>query len=66
MCDVCRSFPCDSRCPNAPEPPSVFVCSGCGENIYDGDDYYEVMGEQFCQNCIDDARKVAEYIDEAY
>lgn len=68
MCDICRQFPCDSRCPNAPEPPSVFVCSGCGENILDGDDYYEVMGEQFCQNCIDDARKVAEFIgeDEAY
>lgn len=68
MCDVCRQFPCDPRCPNAPEPPSVFVCSGCGDNIYDGDDYYEVMGEQFCQNCIDDARKVAEFIgeDEAY
>jgi hypothetical protein len=42
------------------------VCSGCGENIYDGETYYDVMGEQFCESCIDDARKVAEFIDEAY
>ena len=64
MCDVCRQSPCDPRCPNAPEPKSVFICSGCGDLIYDGDDYYEIMGEQFCQNCIDDARRVAEYIEE--
>ena len=64
MCDICRQSPCDPRCPNAPEPPSVFICSGCGDLIYDGDDYYEIMGEQFCQNCIEDARRVAEYIDE--
>ncbi len=64
MCDVCRQSPCDPRCPNAPEPQSVFICSGCGDPIYDGDDYYEIMGEQFCQNCIDDARRVAEYIEE--
>ena len=61
MCHICRSSPCDSRCPNAPDPPSVFVCSGCGDNIYDGDRYWDIMGEQFCRECIDDAEGVAEY-----
>jgi len=39
----------------------VFVCSGCGDNILDGDDYWDIMGEQFCENCIDGARRIAEY-----
>lgn len=61
MCDVCLKLPCDSRCPNAPEPPSVYVCSGCGENILDGDYYWDIMGEQFCVHCIEEAKGVAEY-----
>lgn len=61
MCDVCLQMPCPPRCPNASEPPSVFVCSGCGDLIYDGDDYWEIMDEQFCESCIDGARGVAEY-----
>lgn len=61
MCDICMKSPCDPRCPNAPEPPTVFVCSGCGDPIYDGDDYWDIMGEQWCSRCIDESKKVAEY-----
>lgn len=61
MCDMCRQSPCDPRCPNAPEPVSVFICSGCGESIYEGEDYWDVLGEQYCEKCIDDMRGVAEY-----
>jgi hypothetical protein len=61
MCDVCLKSPCDSRCPNAPEPPSVFICSGCGDNILDGEYYWDILGEQFCSHCIEEAREVAEY-----
>ena len=61
MCDICLSIPCDPRCPNAPEPKPVYVCSGCGELIRDGDDYWDIMGEQWCEGCVDDARRVAEY-----
>ena len=61
MCDICLRTPCDPRCPNAPEPPSVFVCSGCGDNIYDGDFYWEIFGEQWCADCIEECKKVAEY-----
>ena len=64
MCEVCRQFPCDTRCPNSPEPKAVFVCSGCGKHILDGDDYWDILGEQFCEVCIDHAKGVAEYIDE--
>lgn len=61
VCDICRHSPCDPRCPNAPEPPAVYVCSGCGEMIRDGDDYWDVMGEQWCEECIDEAKGVAVY-----
>lgn len=61
MCDICLKSPCDPRCPNAPDPPRVYVCSGCGDDILDGDDYWDIMGEQWCEDCIEDSRKVAEY-----
>ena len=53
--------PCHPRCPNAPDPPSVFICSGCGDNIYDGDEYVDICGEQWCMKCVDNARRIAEY-----
>lgn len=65
MCDFCRSYPCDPRCPYAPEPPVVYVCSGCGEDILAGATCYEIADEIYCEECIDDARKEAS-IDEGY
>jgi len=61
MCEICLRTNCHPSCPNAPEPPMVFVCSGCGNKILDGDDYWDVLGEQFCETCIDKAKGVAEY-----
>ena len=61
MCDECLQFPCHPRCPNAPDPPAVYVCSGCGDDIHDGEDYWEIMGEQFCEKCIKEARGIAVY-----
>ena len=61
MCDICLHAPCLSGCPNAPEPPMVFVCSGCGGPIYHDDWYWEIMGEQYCEQCMEAVRKVAEY-----
>ena len=66
MCQECRQSPCHPRCPNAPDPQPVFICSGCGKDILDGDDYWEILGEQLCESCIDDARRIAEAIDETY
>ena len=61
MCDICMRKPCDPRCPNAPEPHSVFICSGCGDDILDGEEYWELMGEQWCAHCIEEAKEVAIY-----
>ena len=61
MCDICLQTPCHPRCPNAPEPEEipVFVCSGCSREILDGEDYWEILGEQWCEECIDKARQTA-------
>lgn len=52
---------CSPRCPAVSSPPAVFICSGCGHDIFEGEDYWDVLDEQFCETCIDNARKVAEY-----
>lgn len=33
MCAVCRKNPCDSRCPNAEEPRSIYTCEWCKDVI---------------------------------
>ena len=40
MCSLCLKTPCDSRCPNAPEPKPVVNCKECGGGI--------------CEDCMDD------------
>ena len=65
MCEICLHSPCHSRCPNAPGPTPVFICSGCGREMFEGDAYWDVLGEQFCSECIDDARRIAEHEDVA-
>ena len=61
MCEFCHNFPHLPRCPNAPEPLMVYKCSCCGEAIYEGDDCYDIDGDIWCEECILDARKEAEF-----
>lgn len=35
--------------------PVCYTCSCCGEPIREGDEYWELMGQHFCESCIDDA-----------
>lgn len=30
----------------------VYICVCCGQDIFEGDRYFEVMGEQICPKCI--------------
>lgn len=53
MCSVCLKNPCDSRCPNAPEPEPVFLCSECREGIFEGDKYFEGTDGPVCMDCLD-------------
>ena len=60
MCEICLTTPCDPRCPNAPEPRVVHKCINCGESIREGDTFYDVDGEPWCEVCMKDCRKIAE------
>ena len=42
------------------EPRVAFRCDECKAEIYEGDDYYEICGYCFCEECIEKCRKEAE------
>lgn len=60
MCDICRFTVCPSGCPNAPEPPLFADCEECGEHIYDGDEYYEILDHKLCESCVCGSYRTAE------
>lgn len=59
MCSECRQTPCASRCPNADDPPIVTYCVKCHLPIREGEDYFDVEGDPFCENCMHSFRKTA-------
>ena len=61
ICIECRKNPCDPRCPNAPEPPVVFVCTSCHAEIREGDTFYRLDGCPYCEECVEDGREEAEF-----
>lgn len=63
MCEECWQTPCHPACPNADPPRAVFICSGCGAEIVEGEDYWDLVGEQFCEDCVREARHEAEWVD---
>lgn len=42
-----------------PEVKAVLNCDLCGDEIFEGDYYYDLNGEVICENCVESARKVA-------
>ena len=61
ICEICRRSPCDSRCPNAPEPLIVHECSLCGELIREGDTFYSLGEYTYCEECVAWGRGEAEF-----
>ena len=54
MCELCRQYPCNSRCPNAPEPKPVMRCDECGEGIFEADEYFDTGKGAICKECMDE------------
>ena len=52
--ETCMRTPCDPRCPNAPDPPAIYTCKHCGEPIVPGDEFYEVDGDYYHDDCFTD------------
>lgn len=55
MCAICMRSPCDPRCPNAPDPPAVYDCKRCGEPIVAGDEFVELDGDYYHEECFADS-----------
>ncbi len=55
MCDICLRSPCLPRCPNAPEPATIYTCAYCGEPIIEGDEYMKFDGDYYhLEDCAQD------------
>ena len=62
MCQLCNSYPCDSRCPNH-IPRATHYCSSCGEGIRDGEEYIEnTDGECIHWECFRSMRDLLEFL----
>ena len=62
MCQLCNSYPCDSRCPNH-IPRATHYCSACGEGITDGEEYIEnADGECIHWDCFRSMRDLLEFM----
>lgn len=60
MCRECLQHPCDSRCPNAPQPKIVTYCYECGSEICEGEEYYQIGKENICSDCVKYGKRIAE------
>ena len=54
MCSVCLKSPCDPFFFNAPEPKEIYTCEHCGESIVEGDEYVDVDGDYYHDECFMD------------
>ena len=39
-------------CRETEEEKALYNCINCNEDIYEGDMYYEVAGDIYCENCV--------------
>lgn len=63
ICDVCLKLPCDSRCPNAEEPPIITYCKYCNTPIRVYDDYLDDQERVFCDwECLQDYYTKHEFV----
>lgn len=53
MRSVCHKRPYSRWCPNADEPTAVYTCKYCGDSITEGDDYVELAGEYYHEDCFE-------------
>ena len=58
MCTICRRYLCPSSCPSfvgisAELGKRRFECAGCGEWIYENDNYEVRYGNPYCVECVE-------------
>lgn len=63
MCELCRHYPCDYRCPNYEPPKSDKKCEFCGEYICVGEEYVENYNGQYAHlDCVDYAKDLLSFL----
>lgn len=51
MCVECRQIPCNSKCPNAPNPKVRGYCQQCGKELREDYEYYiDNNDNKFCSD----------------
>ena len=64
MCDLCRSYPCDFRCPNYIPPKTRYNCAICNEGIQNGEEYIVNDNDDYAHfECVDYARDLVRFLD---
>ena len=48
------------------EEEPVYYCCSCGEGIFEGEDYYKIGSDNWCSECIDNCKAVAEFEEPDY
>lgn len=51
-CEYCHQWPHARGCPNEPETATIYRCLICNTKILDGDRYFKVDDEPFCEGCV--------------
>ena len=63
MCEICRSNPCLSRCPNYITPKTHYNCSICKEGIQNGEEYIVNDDNDYAHwECVDYAKDLAKFL----
>lgn len=60
MCSECRQYPCHPSCPSSPPSCPVLECDLCGEGIFEGEEYYGIGGDTYCETCVNTRKFIAE------
>ena len=59
MCGTCGHLFCSEGCPEYSPGRREYICYQCGADIYSGEEYYKISGEEFCSDCIYLAKAIA-------
>lgn len=51
---ICRAAVYTPRSPESMDPPRVYRCKHCREDIVQGEEYVELEGEFYHQECFED------------
>ena len=47
--------------PDGKPPKVVCICNECGAEIFEGEKYYKFSDRQYCAECNEEGKKVAEW-----